>query len=67
MTAFADHDAGGNGEPLAIVLRAGSAGSSTVADHIEAARLALARLPAGCAAGSSSAPTPAARTGSWNG
>jgi Transposase DDE domain group 1 len=38
MTAFADHGASGNGEPLAFVLRAGSAGSNTVADHIEAAR-----------------------------
>ena len=45
LTAFADHGASGNGEPLAIVLRAGSAGSNTVADHIEAARLALAQLP----------------------
>jgi hypothetical protein len=45
MTAFADHGAGGNGEPLAIVLRAGSAGSHTAADHIEATRLSLAQLP----------------------
>ena len=45
MTAFADHGAAGNGEPLAIVLRAGSAGSNTAADHIEATRLALAQLP----------------------
>jgi hypothetical protein len=45
MTAFADHGAGGNGEPLAIVLRAGNAGSNTAADHVEAARLALAQLP----------------------
>jgi hypothetical protein len=45
MTAFADHGAGGNGEPLAIVLRTGSAGSNTAADHVEAARLALAQLP----------------------
>jgi hypothetical protein len=45
LAAFADHGAGGNGEPLAIVLRAGSAGSNTAADHIEAARLALAQLP----------------------
>ena len=50
MTAFADHGAGGNGEPLAIVLRAGTAGSNTAADHIETARLALAQLPAGCGA-----------------
>jgi hypothetical protein len=45
MTAFADHDADGNGEPLAIVLRAGNVGSNTAADHIEAARLAIAQLP----------------------
>jgi hypothetical protein len=45
MTAFADHGAGGGGEPLAIVLRPGNAGSNTAADHIEAARLALAQLP----------------------
>jgi hypothetical protein len=45
MTAWADHGAAGNGEPLAIVLRPGNAGSNTAADHIEAARLALAQLP----------------------
>jgi hypothetical protein len=45
MTAFADHGADGNGEPLAIVLRTGSAASNTAADHIEASRLALAQLP----------------------
>jgi hypothetical protein len=45
MTAWADHGADGSGEPLAIVLRAGSAGSNTAADHIEATRLALAQLP----------------------
>jgi hypothetical protein len=45
MTAWADHGADGNGEPLAIVLRPGNAGSNTAADHIEAARLALAQLP----------------------
>ncbi|WP_182876457.1 IS1380 family transposase [Microbispora sp. H10670] len=44
-TVFADHGAGGAGEPLAIVLRPGNAGSNTAADHIEAARLALAQLP----------------------
>ena len=43
MTAWADHGAGGNGEPLAIVLRPGNAGSNTAADHIEAARLAVAQ------------------------
>jgi Transposase DDE domain group 1 len=45
MTAWADHGAAGNGEPLAIVLRAGNAGSNTAADHVEAARLAVAQLP----------------------
>jgi DDE family transposase len=45
LAAFADHGAAGNGEPLAIMLRAGSAGSNTAADHIEATRLALAQLP----------------------
>jgi hypothetical protein len=45
MTAWADHGADGNGEALAIGLRAGNAGSNTAADHIEAARLSLAQLP----------------------
>jgi Transposase DDE domain group 1 len=45
MTAWADHGEAGNGEPLAIVLRPGNAGSNTAADHIEAARLAIAQLP----------------------
>jgi hypothetical protein len=45
MTAWADHGQDGNGEPLALVLRAGNAGSNTAADHIEAAGLALAQLP----------------------
>ncbi len=45
MTVFADHGAGGAGEPLAIVLRPGNAGSNTASDHIDAARLALAQLP----------------------
>jgi hypothetical protein len=46
LTAFADHGADGSGEPLAIMLRPGNAGSNTAADHIQAARLALAQLPA---------------------
>jgi Transposase DDE domain group 1 len=46
LTVFADHGPDGSGEPLAIVLRPGNAGSNTAADHIEAARLALAQLPA---------------------
>jgi Transposase DDE domain group 1 len=46
LTVFADHGAGGTGEPLAVMLRAGNAGSNTAADHIEATRFALAQLPA---------------------
>jgi hypothetical protein len=45
LTVFADHGAGGSGEALAVLLRAGNAGSNTAADHIEATRLALAQLP----------------------
>jgi Transposase DDE domain group 1 len=45
LTVFADHGPGGTGEALAFLLRAGNAGSNTAADHIEAARLALAQLP----------------------
>jgi hypothetical protein len=45
LTVFADHGPGGNGEPLAIVLRPGNAGSNTAADHIDAVKLALAQLP----------------------
>jgi Transposase DDE domain group 1 len=46
LTAWADHGPGGSGEPLAIMLRPGNAGSNTAADHIEVTRLALAQLPA---------------------
>jgi len=46
LTVFADHGAGGNGEPLAIMLRPGNAGSNTAADHITATKAALAQLPA---------------------
>jgi hypothetical protein len=45
MTAWADHGPAGHGEPLALVLRPGNAGSNTAADHIEAAGLAIAQLP----------------------
>jgi hypothetical protein len=45
LTVFADHGIEGTGEALAVLLRAGNAGSNTAADHIEAARLALAQLP----------------------
>ena len=45
LAAFADHGPQGAGEPLAILLRPGNAGSNTAADHIEATRLALVQLP----------------------
>jgi Transposase DDE domain group 1 len=45
LTAFADHGAGAGGEPLAIMLRPGNAGSNTAAEHIEVTKLALAQLP----------------------
>jgi hypothetical protein len=45
LAVFADHGPEGSGEPLAVMLRAGNAGSNTAADHIEATRLALAQLP----------------------
>jgi hypothetical protein len=45
LAAFADHGAGAGGEALAILLRAGNAGSNTVSEHIEVTRLALAQLP----------------------
>lgn len=45
LMGFVDHGRGGSGEPVVSLLRPGNAGSNTVADHIEAARLALAQLP----------------------
>jgi hypothetical protein len=45
LTVFADYGPEGSGEPLAIMLRPGNAGSNTAADHITATRLALAQLP----------------------
>ncbi len=45
LAAFADHGDGAGGEALAILLRAGNAGSNTAAEHIEVTRLALAQLP----------------------
>jgi hypothetical protein len=45
LMGFVDHGSGGSGEPVASLLRPGSAGSNTAADHIEAAQLALAQLP----------------------
>ncbi|EFE72346.1 transposase [Streptomyces viridosporus ATCC 14672] len=45
LLAFVDHGPGGTGEPVAAFLRPGNSGSNTAADHISAARLALAQLP----------------------
>ncbi|WAL75576.1 IS1380 family transposase [Kitasatospora sp. YST-16] len=45
LLAFVDHGREGPGEPVAGLLRPGKAGSNTAADHIAAARLALAQMP----------------------
>ena len=45
LCAFLDHGSDGTGEPLAIQLRPGNAGSNTAADHITVTRQALAQLP----------------------
>lgn len=45
LTGFVDHGSGGNGEPVAGLLRPGNVGNNTATDHIETAELALAQLP----------------------
>jgi hypothetical protein len=49
LWAFVDHggtgDTAGTGEPLAVLLRPGNAGSNTAADHITVIREALRQLP----------------------
>jgi hypothetical protein len=45
LWAFVDHGPDGSGEPLAVVLRPGNAGSNTAADHITVLRDALRQLP----------------------
>ena len=45
LCAFLDHGQTGTGEPLAIQLRPGNAGSNTAADHITVTGQALAQLP----------------------
>ncbi|HUR08562.1 MAG TPA: IS1380 family transposase [Nonomuraea sp.] len=45
LCSFVDHGAEGTGEPLAIMLRPGNAGSNTAADHITVTREALRQLP----------------------
>jgi hypothetical protein len=46
LTAFVDHGQAGTGEPVAMLLRRGNAGSNTAADHISVIRSALKQLPA---------------------
>ncbi|ORW08109.1 IS1380 family transposase [Mycolicibacter longobardus] len=46
MLAFCDHGEAGSGEVLAGLLRPGSAGSNSAADHIAVLDAALAQLPA---------------------
>jgi hypothetical protein len=43
--AYADHGAGGGGEPVGELLRPGNAGSNTAADHVTVLQAALAQLP----------------------
>ena len=45
LWAFVDHGSDGSGEPLAVLLRPGNAGSNTAADHIAVVRDALKQLP----------------------
>ncbi len=45
LWSFVDHGPQGTGEPLAVMLRAGNAGSNTATDHIAIVKTALAQLP----------------------
>jgi len=45
LWAFVDHGQHGTGEPLAVLLRPGNAGSNTAVDHIRVIRDALRQLP----------------------
>ncbi len=45
LWTFVDHGPDGTGEPLAVLLRPGNAGSNTAADHIAVLREALRQLP----------------------
>jgi len=51
LAAFADHGAGAAGEALAILLRAGNAGSNTAGEHIEAAGWRWPSCQDGCGGG----------------
>lgn len=48
LCAFVDHGTAGTGEPLAMLLRPGNAGSNTAADHKAVLADALAQLPLQC-------------------
>ena len=68
MTAWADHGAGGNGEPLAIMLRPGNAGATPPPTTSRPSACPWHSCPVTCGARCWSAPTPAAgRTTSWPG
>ena len=45
LLSFIDHGPAGTGEPLAVMLRPGNAGSNTAADHLTVIKAALAQLP----------------------
>ncbi|OMH22980.1 IS1380 family transposase, partial [Tersicoccus phoenicis] len=51
LCAFVDHGGAGTGEPLAVLLRPGNAGSNTATDHITVTGDALKQLPAGFRSG----------------
>jgi hypothetical protein len=51
VCAFVDHGQAGTGEPVAMLLRRGNAGSNTACDHIAVIRSALKQLPADTQAG----------------
>ena len=45
LCAFVDHGPAGTGEPVAVLLRAGNAGSNTATDHLTVISQALAQIP----------------------
>ena len=45
LCAFVDHGTQGTGEPVAVLLRAGNAGSNTATDHLQVISEALAQIP----------------------
>ncbi|WP_162150415.1 IS1380 family transposase [Arthrobacter sp. H5] len=51
LASFLDHGIEGTGEPLAMLLRPGNAGSNTVADHIHVVKDSVKQLPTGYRSG----------------